>query len=116
MATTETVNSRIVSYIRTYVPMGVGAAVSFLLLKSPALAGVLTAVAPGWQDSLAVIVTLLVQLAYYTGVRLAARRWPWVEKLLGSPLTPVYVTAEIQAAVTEAAELAQLSSDQAKSV
>lgn len=42
------------------------------------------------QVALANLLTFVIGTAYYIGVREAAKKWPAVEILLGSPKTPTY--------------------------
>lgn len=69
--------------IRTWVPIAVGAAVAWLITLGVTLDA---------QTQTAAIVALtgVIQAAYYTGVRFAAKKWPWVEVLLGAKSTPSY--------------------------
>lgn len=69
------------SLIRTYVPVAVGALISWLLtlgveVGADAKAGL---IAGG---------TGVLIAAYYTLVRLAEQKWPWVSVLLGSSKQP----------------------------
>ncbi|EYR64252.1 hypothetical protein N866_13620 [Actinotalea ferrariae CF5-4] len=76
-------NDVIVSLIRTYVPVGVGAFLAWLLslgieVDAQTQAGLITSM------------TALVVAAYYTLVRLLERKWPAVGVLLGVPKQPEY--------------------------
>lgn len=73
------------SIIRTAVPYLVGLVVSLgvtLGVEVPTEA----------QTALASLLTFAIGLAYYVAVRWAAKRWPWLEVLLGSPKAPTYPT------------------------
>lgn len=76
-------SSTIVSLIRTYVPVAVGAFVAWLVtlgidLDAEAQAGLVTAL------------TGVLIAAYYGIVRALERRWPWVGVFLGVPAEPLY--------------------------
>ena len=57
------------SLIRTYVPVGVGAALSWLALKN-------VHVDAATQIQVTAILTAVLTAAYYTGVRALESRWP----------------------------------------
>ena len=76
-------SNTILSLIRTYVPVAVGALVAWLLTLGVTLD-------PASETGLTVAGTGLLIAAYYTIIRLAERRWPWVGILLGSTAQPVY--------------------------
>ena len=73
----------IVSLIRTYVPVAVGAFIAWLLSLG-------IDVDTETQAGLVVSMTGLVVAAYYTLVRLLERKWPAVGVLLGVPRQPEY--------------------------
>lgn len=73
----------ILSLIRTYAPIVVGALAAWLLTLGVELD-------PQTQAGLIVALTGILQAVYYTLVRLLEQRWPWVGVLLGSTKTPTY--------------------------
>jgi len=73
----------LVSQVRTWVPVGVGAVLAWLAtlgldLDATTSTGLITAL------------TAAVTGLYYSAVRLAERRWPWVGLLLGTRNEPTY--------------------------
>jgi hypothetical protein len=74
----------VLSYIRTYVPIGVGAALSWLAVKY----GIV--VDEQISTELTVGLTAVVVAGYYSLVRALETRWPWFGKLLGSSKKPAY--------------------------
>lgn len=81
-----TMGDQVVSLIRTWVPIGVGAALTWLA----SLLGV--GLDANASAGFTAVVVALVSGAYYLLVRLAERRWPWVGVLLGTPRPPTYQT------------------------
>jgi len=75
----------ILSIIRTWVPVGVGAALTWLAAN---LGIVLD---DDMSSTAAVVATALVVAAYYALVRALESRWPWFGVLLGAARKPVYV-------------------------
>jgi hypothetical protein len=73
----------IISQIRTYVPIIVGAFVSWLTLKGIELD-------PETQSGLIVALTGTLQAAYYFIVRIVEKKYPKAGILLGSATKPVY--------------------------
>lgn len=73
----------VTSLIRTYVPIAVGALISFLATKDIALD-------PSAAAGLITFLTALLQGAYYLVIRLLEQRFPQVGILLGSRKTPEY--------------------------
>lgn len=73
----------LLSLIRTYVPIAVGALISWLATMG-------LDIDSGAQTGLVVFLTALAQGVYYTAVRLLERKWPALGKLLGSAKTPTY--------------------------
>lgn len=77
-------NDKIVALIRTYVPVAVGAVLTWLAARlgvgidEQASAGLTTAL------------VALVSAAYYAMARLLEQRWPWLGVLLGAPRQPTY--------------------------
>lgn len=73
----------LVSLIRTYVPVVIGAIVAWVCRKM------------GWvtpdTSALATAFTGLVIGAYYAGARLLEKKWPAAGWLLGAPKQPEYV-------------------------
>lgn len=76
----------IIGHIRTWTPIVVGAAISWLVAQ-----GVLDPETAAQAESAFVIgLTALTQGVYYFVVRLAAERWSWVGYLLGYNKAPDY--------------------------
>lgn len=78
-------NNYVISLIRTYVPVGVGAVLSFLLVHyglhpSAAIASAVTAA-----------LTAGITAVYYAAVRALEHKFPWLGVLIGAPAKPVYV-------------------------
>lgn len=74
----------VVSFIRTYVPVLVGAVLTWL-------GSVLDIVVPeDGSTSLIAGITAVVIAAYYAVIRLLERKWPWFGILLGKSVTPTY--------------------------
>jgi hypothetical protein len=71
-------NDVIISYIRTGVPLLVGALISWGVLPASA------------TDQAAVAITAVVTAAYYGLVRLLETRWPSFGWFLGKPKAPTY--------------------------
>ena len=107
-------HDRILGTIRTFTPAAVGAFLAWLVSKIPAVAewlagvdallsqgdfggataqGILTALAIGGFTAL-----------YYWLVRVLSPRWPWLEALLGSKKTPVFMIQSEEEKVTETIE------------
>lgn len=88
------------AYIRTYVPLAVGAILGWLIttytVVRDALAWAdahLPVVFPGtdWRELLNAAAIAAVTALYYWGARQLGRRWPRLEKwMLGSAATPRY--------------------------
>lgn len=76
----------VLSYIRTYVPVGVGAGLSWLAVKYAIV------VPEDISTELTVALTGLVIAVYYSLVRALEKKWPAFGKLLGAAKKPVYVT------------------------
>lgn len=74
------------SLVRTGVPVAVASVVGFLADLGVVVSGDL-------KSDLTALLTFGAGVVYYVGVRLAGRRWPWVERLLGSPEPPTYKSA-----------------------
>ena len=74
-------NTLILSLIRTYSPIVIGAFVAWLITLGIELD-------PETQAGLIVTLTGVLQALYYTAVRLAEQRFPGVGVLLGSKKTP----------------------------
>jgi hypothetical protein len=86
-----------IGYIRTYVPLGIGLILGWLITKVPVVADAilwLDANLPDgfdWRSALDAIAIALVTAGYYRLAREIGRRWPAAEKfLLGSSATPTY--------------------------
>ena len=88
------------AYIRTFVPLAVGALLGWLVTTYTAVGSLIawldTALAtlmPGVNllELLQIAAVALVTAAYYWGARQLGRKWPAVERwLLGSAATPTY--------------------------
>ena len=76
-------DSLVTSFIRTYVPIAVGAGISWLALER-------IEIDAETQTALAVGLTGVLQSVYYTAVRTIALKWPSVEILLGRRSQPEY--------------------------
>lgn len=81
-------SATIVSLIRTYVPIGVGAFIAWLLTLGIQLD-------PEAEAGLVVGLTGVVIAAYYGAVRWLEKRWPWIGVLLGVPAEPAYDTRPV---------------------
>lgn len=81
-------SNTILSLVRTYVPVAVGALAAWLLSLGVELN-------PEAQTGLTVFLTGLIIAAYYTLARLAERKWPSLGFLLGSSKQPVYDTPPV---------------------
>jgi hypothetical protein len=89
-----------VGYIRTYVPIAVGAVLGWLVATVTVVRDVivwldanLAAFLPGasWRELLNAAAIATVTALYYWGARQVGRRWPKLEKwLLGSSAVPLY--------------------------
>ncbi len=77
----------LLSYIRTYVPIAVGALLSWLAVKY----GIV--VDDNISTEITVGLTAVVVAGYYGLVRALESRWPWFGKFLGSSKKPAYVEA-----------------------
>lgn len=77
-------NNFVISQIRTYVPILVGA-----LLSRLAMLGI--EVSAGEAAALATFLNALFSSAYYLAVRLLEEKFPKLGWLLGSPAKPQYV-------------------------
>jgi len=73
----------LVSLIRTWVPVAVGAGLAWLATLGLSIGDDLTAEASIALTGVAVAI-------YYSAVRLAERRWPWLGILLGRRDEPTY--------------------------
>lgn len=80
------VSNLLLSLIRTWVPIGVGALISWL-------ASLGIDVDTQTKGSLVIAMTALITGLYYTLVRLLERRYPQLGFLLGTPVQPVYTVA-----------------------
>lgn len=88
------------AYIRTYVPLGIGAILGWLITTYTIVANtiawldsVIPTVFPGtdWRTLLNAATIAAVTALYYWGARQLGKRWPKIEKwLLGSSATPNY--------------------------
>lgn len=76
-------NNFIISQIRTFVPIIVGALISWLLTVG-------IAIDSDTQAGLIVALTGVIQALYYFIVRLLEKKWPQVGVLLGIASKPVY--------------------------
>lgn len=87
----------LLSYVRTYVPIGVGAALSWLTLTYGIVVPEETSAA--LATGLTVLATAVITVIYYGLVRALETRWPWFGKLLGARASVSYKRPE-PAAVT----------------
>jgi hypothetical protein len=87
-------NDTLIGLIRTWVPIAVGAAISWL-----ATAGL--ELDKETQAAAIVAATGAIQAAYYTLVRLLENKYPAIGWLLGSAKTPTYTPAEPQVVYVE---------------
>jgi hypothetical protein len=78
-------NDYFLSLIRTWVPIGIGAVLSYLAVRW----GI--GVDEDTQAQLAIALTAVVTAVYYALVRALEKRWPAFGKLLGTAKKPVYV-------------------------
>lgn len=88
------------SYIRTYVPIAIGAILGWLIATYTFVADLIRGLdvnvatyLPGtdWRELLNAAAIATVTALYYWGARQVGRRWPSVEKwLLGSSAVPQY--------------------------
>lgn len=88
------------SYIRTYVPLAIGAILGWAIVQFTVVADAIAwlnaqipVIFPGtdWRELLDAAAIAAVTALYYWGARKIGARWPKVEKwLLGSSATPVY--------------------------
>jgi uncharacterized membrane protein (DUF441 family) len=72
-----------VSLIRTWVPVGVGAVVAWLLTRG-------VVVDPETQAGVVIALTGVTQAVYYALARLLEKKWPVFGVLLGTRNTPTY--------------------------
>jgi hypothetical protein len=81
-------NDYFLSVIRTYVPIGIGAVLSYIAVRW----GI--GVDDEMSTNLTIGFTALVTAVYYGLIRALEKRWPWIGKLLlglGAAAKPVYV-------------------------
>lgn len=76
-------SNTVLSLVRTYVPVAVGAFVAWLLTLGVELD-------PSAEAGLVTAGTGLLIALYYTLARLLERRWPWAGVLLGATTQPTY--------------------------
>lgn len=81
-------SDQIVSLIRTYVPIAVGAFLTWLAATLD------VAVPEEASTGLIIGLTGLVAALYYAVARVLEQRWPWLSVLLGSRKQPAYVRSE----------------------
>jgi hypothetical protein len=86
------------AYIRTYVPLLVGAALGWLVIHVPVVADAISWADANlvqwidWRTALNAAAIAAVTAAYYWLARQIGRRWPAAERwLLGSSSQPLYV-------------------------
>ena len=78
-------NDYLLSLVRTWVPIGVGAVLSWLAVRYAVV------VPEDISTELTAGLTGLVTALYYALVRALEKRWPAFGKLLGAAKKPVYV-------------------------
>jgi hypothetical protein len=83
-------NDYLLSLIRTYVPILIGAALTWAARNW----GIV--LPEGLSAQTAIAVTGLVVAVYYGIVRALEMRWPWFGKLLGASKPPAYAVTEKQ--------------------
>lgn len=83
MVPTTGISDFVISLIRTYVPIGVGALISWFATLGISLDGEAAA-------GLVIFLTAVLQGMYYLVVRLLERRWPAFGALLGKRSEPIY--------------------------
>lgn len=76
-------NDFVIGLIRTYVPIGVGALIAWLVTLG-------VNIDAETQAALVIAGTGVLQAVYYTVVRVVAERFPWVGALLGVNKAPTY--------------------------
>lgn len=82
-------NDFLVSQIRTYVPIGVGALISYLATRGVELDD-------STQANLVIVLTALATALYYTAARFIEMKWPKAGRwLLGSQKKPQYSGTDI---------------------
>lgn len=77
-------NDYMISLVRTYVPMAIAAALTWLALRYGIVLD------EDVSNKLTVAIVGLVLAVYYGVIRALEMRWPWFGKLLGSSKKPVY--------------------------
>ena len=87
-------NNVAVSLIRTWVPIGVGALISWLITLG-------IEVDEETQKGLVIACTALIMAIYYGVVKLLERKFPWVGVLLGIRAQPAYIETKTQADVAQ---------------
>ena len=78
-------NDYVLSLIRTWVPVAVGAALTWLAMHFEIVLD------PDTSAQAAAVLTAAVVAGYYALVRALETRWPWFGKLLGRQVQPEYV-------------------------
>ncbi len=81
-------NNQVISYIRTFIPWAVGAALTWVLIHTG-----IDFTGPV-QVALIAFLVPLVQDGYYLLVRLIEQWLPWVGVLLGWPAQPIYLNVD----------------------
>ena len=84
-----TASNLVPSLIRTYVPVGVGAVVSWLAVKG-------FSVDPNMQVAVTAILTAVLTSLYFTGVRMLEVKFPAMSILLGTRKQPVAFHKPVQ--------------------
>jgi len=74
----------VVSLIRTYVPLAVGFALTWLASSLKVV------VDPSSQAGLVALMVAVLSAAYYFLARLLEKQWPWLGVLLGAVAAPKY--------------------------
>ncbi len=86
----QALNDFVVSHIRTYVPLAVGAVITYLTVHGMKLD-------PATIEADTATLTALFSGMYYTLVRLLETKWPKLGLLLGNPTQPTYpITPDVQ--------------------
>lgn len=93
------IRDRAIAYIRTYVPIAVGAILSWLIANVAPVADFIATIdrtfGQGWRTALVLAASATVTALYYWGARQIGKRFPKAEKwLLGSSAVPTYTAKQ----------------------
>lgn len=87
-------NDYLVSLLRTWIPVGVGAALAWLGTYG-------VEISTGEQAGLVAALTAVCTGGYYALVRAGEHRWPWLGFLLGTRKPPAYPTRDLDSDLDE---------------